>query len=193
MHLLFVFQWAMNSEQFTLYCTSKQMLREALPVCTFITAAVQMDCQAAGIMAKEECKITVYRKKNLLGGNKEAGDKIFSQFQLNYKRVMRSLPMQQTAGFICIIPIRPLFPSGCLSTHDEANTHTHPHDTTFHYISTYIFICLTSADPLESRYTVSVMWFQSFSVTNSKLFKALIYLIFIKQTNCLGREGDEMI
>jgi len=46
--------------------------------------------------------------------------------------------MQQTAGLICIIPIRPLslFPSGCLSTHDRdvtpmcTHTHTHTHTRT---------------------------------------------------------------
>lgn len=80
-------------------------------------------------------EITVYRnifseeikKKRENGGDEGNRDEIFFSLPAELEeRVMKSLPMQQTAGFICIIPIRPRFPSGSLSTHDrDVHSYTH--------------------------------------------------------------------
>lgn len=66
----------------------------------------------------------------------------------------------------------------------------HANDTSSHCISTYIFIGTASLLETQSGDTVSVVWTPGSSVTQWKLFSALIYLIFIKQTNCLCRERE---
>ncbi len=102
---------------------------------------------------------------------------------------MRSLPMQQTAGFICIIPIRPLFPSGSLSTHNrDLHEYTHSWHHYSLYRNLYIYRRRVSSRNLEWWYCISE--FKAPLWLNESLLNGLIYLIFIKRTNCLCRERE---